>query len=415
MPTQLFASRGKLSEVFSGRRNSIGLLRLCMAMAVVVSHASPVGFGKAEPGAHTSGGQINLGRMAVYGFFLLSGFLITRSALRPGIGRYIWARLLRIMPGLWVCVIVTAGVVAPVLYYHQHNSLTGFWHASSGPLSYVRAQWWTGFRQQDISGVLGRAAARGHTVYDPGFDGALWSLAYEMTCYMVIGLLAVTAVLRNARGFMLAVAILLFVDILDDMLSYPSWKAPQNLQAFYIGFPVLRDHMGPLNSAQLTYLGWAFALGAIFQLYAERIPMSDSLGMLSGIVFVATFFFGGWYAFGIPAFCYLLFWLAVRLPRPFRAVGRKHDFSYGVYIYGFVVEQALCVLGVNQRYGYFLYLGLAFLGTFALAIPSWFLVERQALRLKDWTPSLRNPGRDCRDEPPPVPRPREEPLTAVAP
>ena len=389
MLSRAIASRGRLSELFIGRDNSVGFLRLCMALAVVVSHSSPVGFGRPDPGTGRFGGQINLGRMSVYGFFIVSGFLITRSGARLGIFRYLWARLLRILPGLWGCVIVTAFVIAPLLYLHQNRGpLSGFWHApGDGPWAYVQANGWTGFRQFDVSGILGHAS-KAHRVHDPGFDGALWSLAYEMTCYLIIGVLAVTGVLRAAPKFVMAIAIGLWIYIFDDLMQSPTWKAPQNLDGFNIYIPIVSRYIGNLSSPYLVYLGFAFALGAVFQLYAHRIPVSDTLGVLSAAVFVATLFWGGWFAFGVPAMCYLVFWLAVRLPRPFRAVGRKNDVSYGIYIYGFVVEQSLCVLDYNNRYGYVAFVFTAIAGTFVIATLSWFLVEKQFLRLKDWKPPL---------------------------
>jgi len=356
-----------------------------MALAVVVSHASPLGFGRPDPGTGRTGGQVNLGRLSVYGFFILSGFLISRSAMRQGIGRYTWARLLRILPGLWACLIVTVAVVAPLLYQHQWHTLAGYFRADSGPFQYLQANWATGLRQFDVSGVVAEADHQ-HRAFDPGFNGVLWSLAYELTCYMIVGVLAVTGVLKASRRFVLVLAVGLWVYLLDDLTTAGTLRAPQDVDnGFFVGIPVLKDYMGELESVQLAYLGFAFALGMLFQLYAERVPVNDALGVLSLVLFLGTLWVGAFYVVGIPAFAYLLFWLALRLPKPLRKVGSKHDFSYGVYIYGFLVEQALSVIAFH-KHGYLAYLTAAIVGTFAFAIPSWFLVEKQALRLKNWTP-----------------------------
>ena len=51
----------------------------------------------------------------VDGFFAISGFLITWSWFRhPRLRDYFVARGLRILPGLWVCLIVIAFVIAPL-------------------------------------------------------------------------------------------------------------------------------------------------------------------------------------------------------------------------------------------------------------------------------------------------------------
>ncbi|WP_194912501.1 acyltransferase family protein [Catenulispora rubra] len=372
-----------LAEGFSSQKNAIGLLRLLMAVAVVVSHSSPLGYGKPDPGDISTGGQINLGRLAVFGFFILSGFLISRSAMHQSIGRYTWARALRIAPGLWVCLIFTACVVAPLLYYHQMHTTAGFWHAGNGPFSYMKANWWTGLGQFDISNVIA-TARKWHHAFDIGFDGALWSLPYEIACYFIVGVLAVTKVLKSSRRLILFIAVGLWIYLLDDLDVAASWRAPQDLDGgFTIGLPVVQGYMGPLQSTQFAYLGFAFTLGMLLQLYADRVPVNRVLAAAAAALFVGTMWVGAFYVVGIPAFAYLLFWLALKLPRPFPVLWHDNDFSYGIYIYGFVVEQALAVMAFN-RHGQLAYLMASLVGTLALAVPSWFLVEKQAMKLKRW-------------------------------
>lgn len=99
---------------------------------------------------------------------------------------------------------------------------------------------------------------------------------------------------------------------------------------------------------------------------------------------------GGFAVFGLPAFGYLVLWLAMRLPGPFQSVGRKRDYSYGLYIYAWPVQELLTMLNV-PRWGLAVYTCLSLLGGLALAALSWHLVERPALRLKDWTPDYGRP------------------------
>lgn len=384
------AGHGSLADNFRGRDNSIGLIRLLLALSVVVSHANPVGFGTGDPGAAKQG--VSVGGMAVDGFFVLSGFLITRSAMRLNLGRYLWARALRILPGLWLCLVFTALLAAPVLAMHLNGGRlpAGFWHASGSPLDYVKSNMWTGLRQLDVSGVLTHAVATG-SARNPAFDGALWTLAYEATCYLVVGALAVTAVLKRVPLIVVALTAALWLFILRDL-----WLAPHGLYAVqpagshYIKLPLIGHHMGSLALSFLIYLGFPFAIGALFQLYIKKLPINDVLGIAGFAVFALSLIFGGYYAFGVPALAYGLIWFAVRSPRPLRKVGRNRDLSYGIYIYGFVVEQALVVFGVAAK-GYWVYLPLAMAGTALLALISWYAIEKPALLLKDWKP--RFPGR----------------------
>ncbi|GAA2644131.1 MULTISPECIES: acyltransferase family protein [Streptomyces] len=371
-------SRGPVSELFSGRNNSLGLLRLLLASAVVVSHASVLGFGRHEFGHSFSQGQIDLGKMAVFGFFFLSGILVTRSGNRLPVGRFLWHRALRLLPGFWVCMAVTAFAVAPFLYWRQHGSTAGFWDHPQGPFSYVEANWAVGIGQWGISDVLETASAKGLT-HNVGMNGALWSLAYEILCYFGVALLALGGSLVRSRRTILAVAVILgglvFGDAIGNRLISGAGAAAH-------GGNVIVPLMGPQSLNTIIYLGFAFALGAVLEVYKERVPVSDPLAGLSAVVFLLTLHYGYFFALGVPAFCYLLLWLAIRLPKPFQRIGAKHDYSYGIYIYGFLVQQSLAVLG-GARWGFPAYLGLSLGGALVAAVLSWHLVERQAMRLKD--------------------------------
>lgn len=69
-----------LANAFDPRRNAFGLFRFALAALVIVSHCYPLtGFGR-DPLEVVTAGRLSLGLFAVAMFFVLSGFLITRSA-----------------------------------------------------------------------------------------------------------------------------------------------------------------------------------------------------------------------------------------------------------------------------------------------------------------------------------------------
>jgi len=371
-------SRGTLDTVPSGRANGFGLLRLLLAMSVVYSHAYPLGWNAQAPLAHFSGGQTDLGSMAVVGFFVLSGFMITASGRRLGLGRFLWHRALRILPGLLVCVLLTALVVAPLMYFHQHGTTTGFWNHPDGPLSYIQGTSTTAISSgYDISGVMHTAMVQ-HTTHNVAFDGALWSLRYELTCYVVVAVLAAGGVLRRAPRTVLLITAVLWASIAADLLKSAHPRGPFSEATAPILVPVL----GGLQTHYLIYLGFCFMLGACAQLYRHRFPINDALGLLSAAVLVASLHWGGLAVVGYPACGYLLIWLGIRMPRQLHWVGRKNDYSYGAYIYGFIVEQWMTMYGATH-WGLHRYVAVAAALTLGVAFLSWHLVERQALRLKD--------------------------------
>ncbi len=390
-PVRLLRSKGSVGRLLRGGGNGIGLIRLGLALAVVVSHARPLGFGQPDVGNRLTGGQTTLGMLAVYGFFVLSGMLITRSARRTGILRFGWHRALRILPGLWVCLLVSAVVVAPLGTLHEHGSLAGFWTdpwAPGGPLAYLRANWWTGVHQWGIRDLFGRTTPWGRASGGTSvLDGALWSLAYEMLCYVVVGVLAVTGVLARSRRFVLLLTLVLYALVWHYYRQAPGWSGPLAGTGKVYDLPLL----GPLFGDFLLPLGFLFLCGATVDLYREYIPVSDALGLVALAAVAGSLYFGGFFVIGAPAYAYALVWIAVRAPRPLHRVGRRHDYSYGIYIYGFLGQQTLASFGAN-RWGFAPFLGLSILVAVAAAVLSWHLVERNALRLKEWTP-VRVPAR----------------------
>ena len=399
--------RGSLGEVFSGRDNGVGFLRFSLAMSVVVSHSGILGFGRPDLLGGWFRNQQALGGLAVAGFFVLSGMLITRSARRTGFWRYCWHRALRIFPGLWVCLAVTAFAVAPAVAVHEWGSLHGFWAQGrgGGPFGYVHKNMWTGVRQGGIHDLLATSTPWGRLTKASVFDGALWSLVYEMICYLVVGALLVSGVLRNARRLMPIMAALLYVRIVMDFRLTSGWGG--GVVARYDLFNA--GWFGIIDLHWIVYLGFLFFAAGSLELYRDRVPIHDGLGLAALALSLGSLLLGGWFVIGYPAFVYSMVWAACRLPRWTHWVGRKNDYSYGIYIYGLVGQQVLASFGWN-RWGYWPYLAMAVTAAWTAAILSWHLVEKHFLKLKHWTP--QRPARwlrALRRRYVPLPVPRAEP------
>jgi peptidoglycan/LPS O-acetylase OafA/YrhL len=404
-----------LADTFSSRANSVGFLRLLFASGVLVSHGVGIGFGKETGVPAFTRYQWDLGGISVYGFFMLSGFLITASGLKFGVGRYFWHRFLRIFPGLWGCLLVTALVLAPVVALIEYGTTAGLWSAPDGPFAYLWANWFGGVRQYNISNLF---------VHTPlarvgggnAMDGSLWTLLYELTCYVGVAALAVTGVLRRAPRMVLLITAVTFAIMLNGYLHQSS---P------YAGIGGYRN-LGPyplIGSLGVTYLllnGFMFLLGSTAYLYRHRVPMHPALAGLAALVLLVTTRWGGFYVAGMSAFAYLTMWAACVLPRWLQGVGRARDYSYGVYVYAWPVSELLALLRVG-RFGAVVYIGAVFLGTLALAIPSWHLIERPAMSLKSWSPRRPRPktaaapvGEIAPTEEPRQPTPDPKPLSPTA-
>ncbi|MDG4810503.1 acyltransferase [Micromonospora sp. WMMD1120] len=362
---------------YSARHNAFGVLRLAMACGVIIAHAGPLGFGQANVGAATFGRQSDLGTMCLYGFFLISGFLITDSALRSTLRQYVRARVLRVFPGLWVCLLVTAFVFAPLAALYENGNLDGFWGHPEGPFDYVTTNILASMEQFPISGLLADTPY-GQIVGGPSaFDGSLWTLRYDLALYAVVGILVVTSVLHRAPRAVLVLTVGSYALILADFLAAPTWTSRPAQHGAIGPFPLI----GSFAADWTLMLGFFFLLGAAARLYAHRVPMTSELAVLAGVVLVGSLWLGGFFAVGLPAFAYLVLFAAVALPKRLSTISRRNDYTYGIYIYGFPVQQMVALFG-GARFGMLGYIVLSLLGALLFAALSWHLVERPALGLK---------------------------------
>lgn len=358
-----------IGEALAGHRNSLGILRLVLAALVIVDHAFPLGGFGEDPFWVYTRGQTSLGGIAVGGFFAISGYLIVKSGASADIVQFVWRRVIRIFPAFWGALLFGALVVGPVAWTVRGSSLETYFQAEGqGPWGYLAHNWTLTIGQYGILDVF-TGTPYGQSVHASVLNGSLWTLAYELGCYLMIGVLAIGGVLRHAR---MVVPVLALFVVAIGVIQTATPGTPGAV------LPLLGD-------PQVIFLASAFLAGAAIGIYSDKVPYNDQLGVLSGIVFVVSLFYGGFAAFGVVAGAYFLMYLAVRLPRQLQWIGSKNDYSYGVYVYGFLVQQSLAAAGVHE-FGYVPYVVVALVLTSFLAWASWHGLEKRALALKSWGP-----------------------------
>lgn len=356
-----------LLRTFDFRHNAIGFLRLAFAALVVLSHAYPLGGFGVDPLDRWSGGHEDLGNLAVAGFFVLSGFLIARSAERAHtFGRFLWHRFLRIFPAFWTCLLVTVVVFAPVVALLEGRDLARFGGDADPPLRYLAVNADLTMRQYGIAGLL-------RTVpYPRAFDGSLWTLRFEFGCYLVIGALAAASVVRGRKWLVAALTAVLFA----------CYAVPVTIA----GFTTARFPLDAIAQGNLRLVGELvvyFFAGATAYVYRDRIVLTRPLGIAGLIVALVALHFPIYPLITPVAFSAAALWLAADLP--LRDVDRRMDLSYGLYIYAFPLQQIAVLCGL-AGFGVLIYTAVPLAGALALACASWFAVERPALALKHSTP-----------------------------
>jgi peptidoglycan/LPS O-acetylase OafA/YrhL len=364
-PTAHAPAGTTLGDLASGRENNLDLIRFVAASVVVLAHAYPTAYGSdAYEPLYRVTGTTTSGRLAVMVFFVISGFLITASfdrTRRPV--DFILARVLRIFPALLVVTILTCFVFGPLLTTLDVDT---YLRASR---VYGYLVWTPIWPMHDLGlpGVLETGVAYPRTI-----NASLWTIPYELLCYVLVLALGL---LRQLRPWVVVA------------LLVASWYP----HVYGITGDVTPFHLGP----QLTDLFRYFAAGMLLYLWRDRIPMSDRgaalcLGLL---VLAATehapLGFNEAFALAGP---YLVLYLGYTPRLRFPRFARYGDFSYGIYIFAFPIEQA-CAKAFGPGVRAWQIAVVSYPLIVLCSVASWHLVEARSLALRR---RLRPPARTGR-------------------
>jgi peptidoglycan/LPS O-acetylase OafA/YrhL len=338
-----------LQACLEGKRNNLDLLRFVAAAGVIASHAFPLGegVGTREPLEVFTHGQLTLGRLCVAVFLIISGVLIVRSWERqPDAARFLWARALRIFPGLLVALLLSAFVLGPLF---TERPLTEYLSTPSTFL-YVLRNITLRAPQWELPGVFAA------NPYPNAVNGSLWTLQFEV-------------------GFYLLVLGLGLAGWVNRWMALAGWMLAAVAS-------VLTGRLGLWPELYLYFGG-----GALLYLWRDRIRLSPWLALACVAVWVAT----AWVGVGCrlaTGVCgaYGVLCLAFVPAGRLADFGRRGDLSYGVYVYAFPVQQALTSLW-GTRMAWWMNAALSFPVVVGLAALSWHWVEKPALSLKKSPPA----------------------------
>ncbi len=293
-----------------------------------MSHSYPIARGKNVLEPLQQFGP-TLGTIAVWAFFGVSGFLILKSFECRTLPVFIAGRVQRIFPALIVVSLLSVFLIGPLfttLPLRDYFAARGTWEYAPRAISLK----WVTFA---LPGVFA-------TNPYPAVNGPLWTLYYEVFCYVTLALAGLSGLLKRFPLFLLLCAI-----------------------AYIIG----RDTL-------YAPLCVAFVTGMVAYRYRDSIPAWAIL-IPWAIALITT-------AAMPAAVAATGLWLSGLRAIPFT----RGDYSYGLYIYGWPVQEILVHempwLSPTQ-------LTLLALPTSLLcAVISWHLVEGPAMRAKLRMPRL---------------------------
>lgn len=331
---------GTLREVFDPRQNALNAWRLVLASGVILQHSWPLTGRDFE----TPFEQV-FTQVWVDGFFVVSGFLITGSWLNnPRLREYAAARALRVFPGLWFCVLIIAFVLAPI-----GAALSGGSLRLSSQIAYVLNNAVLNIYYADIDGTPLNVPWHGV------WDGPLWTLIFELMCYIAVAVLGVIGLLRRQW----TIPVVFIVAVAGSAV---------------VGYPVMELETLPQMVLRFAVV---FSAGALLYQYRDRIPARWWLVALCAGLIVVLGLLPNYRVFAALPLAYAVIVSGALLKRP----RLRNDLSYGMYIYAWPVQQLLAAAGLiwlDPR----LFFVVATVCTIPLAAFSWFVVERQAMKLK---------------------------------
>jgi peptidoglycan/LPS O-acetylase OafA/YrhL len=346
--------------------NHFNLIRMFAASLVLVSHSFVLSTGSPaqEPLRQTLG--VTWGSIAVDIFFVTSGFLVTMSLFRRGdLGTFVLSRALRIYPGLLVALLLTVSITG---LFFSAVSLQHFW-TQRQTWKYLAVNavlvWPWGLEWSIADTLIGvpYTSAKG-----PPLNGSLWTLPIEirMYAYLAFGYLAAGWLLPRLRGGVdrhgIAKVVLPLVALIGLALDLRHaldghHETVQHLfTMFFVG-----SALWVWNIDWRRKGGWA--IGAVAAIVAAA--------MIDRHVFLVV------YTLTLP---FIVLALAYSRQAWLLGYNRLGDYSYGIYIYAFPVQQ-WCAY-VWKGIAPIEMIVSAFAVTLALAIGSWHLVEKRALALK---------------------------------
>lgn len=303
-----------LADILPRDKNGFDLVRLVAAIAVIFGHSFhifPTG-GYSEPVTQLI--QKNYtGTLAVGVFFFLSGILVTQSfALNASPARFLLMRAFRIYPGAIVCLAIISFVIGPVVTtlpvmdYFASRQVYCYFADHVSLLSIFPIQCW------GLPGVF----TENRIPSAP--NGSLWTLTPEIICYVYVLAFGMLGFIKTRIKILATLVAILVVHSV----------APRAVLYF-----------SDVEYSDILKVGLFFMAGVFAYSIRDILPIKTLYAL--PLVVAATVLQGTFvqeYALYLALFYSVL---VISASRPIRRVKLPGDYSYGVYIYGWPIQQTV--------------------------------------------------------------------------
>ncbi|MDE1183903.1 acyltransferase [Paraburkholderia sp.] len=343
----------QLSHALKRNGNNFDLVRLVAAIFVVYGHSYVVQAADGHrDGVEAALGFDGFGALGVYAFFLLSGMLVAGSFDRQrSVPRFMVLRIARLWPAVAVGSLVTVFLIGPLfttLPLREYFASPMTWANLDNFSTIVMKKGWA------LPGVFE------HNRFVADVCAPLWTLPIEVRCYLIVLVTGMLGLLSTRRGMLLAFAI-----------GSAAFMLRVHLPDLY---PSLRDFADKPGG----YSFWPepfFLVGMLLYGWRERIVINGVPAIGLTMVYLVFHDTAAAQPLFYLAFIYGVLWLGTT-PMLRRWVPRN-DYSFGIYIYGFMVQQ--CVANIAPGLDHLTAVLIAAPFIAACAVLSWHGVERPVL------------------------------------
>ncbi len=336
-------------------QNNFDFLRLLAAVFVLIGHAPKILYGASlswDPFLIVF--NVPVHSIGVIIFFTISGFLVMRSwELKKNSIDFLIARVLRIFPALIVLILLSVFVLG--LSITKANTSTYLSH----DYTHKYLQNMLVFRTYYHLPEVFKSNPGGDSI-----NGSLWTLSYEFACYLFLMVMGLLFIFKN-KWIALGIfggCVLCHLFLREELDK--------------IVIPILGIDFNHFYELFLFFFS-----GMLIYLFRNLIPFNlIGLSIAIILIFLAKFIpeFTFLYLLIIP---YLVFYFVFSKNLPLNKTGKFGDFSYGIYLYAFPVQQLLVYL-FPLTFNVPIFIFLSIICTFPFALMSWNLIEKPCLGMR---------------------------------
>ena len=350
------------SQIESERNNNFNIIRVFAAFLVIYGHMGVL----TGVAAETLFSQ-PVSTIAVKIFFTISGYLVTKSFLSDtNFLRYITRRIFRIFPAL------IAVIVFSTLVIGAHYSTLSIAEYFSHPQTYRYLFGNILFHPEyTLPGVF-----TGYT-YPNVVNGSIWIIPGEFLMYLILP--AVLVIFKKLGSTKIGVILFMLISLISSLLYISIFSSARFViwgNDIFQLFPLIPYFFA---GCLFTFPEFKKILNLQFAVVLALFSMIAKTGIVINEILVFI---------SLP---YLVLSFALSEKPIFSEWFKKSDFSYGIFLWGFPIQQIVGAKYAQYGLSVFILATISYLIAFIPAIVSWYFIEKPMQKIgKKITIMLKN-------------------------